>query len=305
VEAKFGDKRFPSGESMRQLLVNDSLFQRTYGDAGEKKPLLTLEPAGVKVRVAEGDLSSSHVDHTVASLGEVGTPLDFPIQTPEGPATFRAFVEGALRDFSLNQVEYEWSAMTFAMYVEPSAWRTTEGQEVNFDMLAQRIMRQDQPQGVCFGNHRLYALVVLLRIDDQTDFLSDATEAEIVHYLQGMTQRLVEHQHEDGFWNGEWPTTKPTSREATTISGDRLGDRIIATGHALEWWAMVPRDHAAEIHPPRNVLAKAGQWIHATVDKMSDDDVRANYTFLSHAGRALALWRGKYPYEVVGETALQ
>jgi hypothetical protein len=35
-----------------------------------------------------------------------------------------------------------------------------------------------------------------------------------------------------------------------------------------------------------------------TVEEMSAEDVQSNYTFLTHAGRALALWRGVRPADV-------
>ena len=34
-----------------------------------------------------------------------------------------------------------------------------------------------------------------------------------------------------------------------------------------------------------------------TVLQLSDQAVRENYTFLTHAGRALAMWRGAFPAE--------
>ncbi len=299
-EAKFQDAQCVSGAEMRNLLTDNNRFVQLYGEAGKKKPLLINMPSGgVRVRVAEGDMSSSHHDHTVASLAEVGTPLDFPIVSPKGPGTYREMVEEVIREFSINQVEYEWSAMTFAMFMPPSTtWTTKEGQQISFDTIAQRIMRQEQPQGVCFGNHRLYTLVVLLRVNEQEPILSPAVKQEVVDYLRDITQKLVAHQHADGFWNSTWPTAKPTSVVPTAVDGDSLSDRIIATGHALEWWAMVPRELADELHPPRPVLAAAGQWIVKTMDGIQDKDVPGYFTFSSHAGRALALWRNKFPHQV-------
>lgn len=306
IKARFTEAGCPSGEEMRQILLNYPRFLQLYGKKGAETALLMNEPDGIRVRVNEGITTSSHVDHTVASLAEVGTPLDFPVETAAGPGTFRDLVDYVFTSFSLNQVEYEWSVMTFAMYVPPTTqWRTKEGQTIDFDMLARRVMRQEQPQGVCFGNHRLYTLVVLLRVDEQmrkaenSPILSPEVHAEVVSYLQDMTQRLVASQHVDGFWNIDWPKgEKPTSAAPTEVEGDRLSDRIIATGHAMEWWAMVPQDLADEILPPRHVLVAAGQWIVNTVEKLSDEDIPTHFTFLSHAGRALALWRGKFPYQV-------
>lgn len=299
VEANFGDRKHPSGEEMRQLLLNQTRFQQLYGKAGEALPLLMPTPPGVRVRVNEGEMSSSHVDHTAASLAEVGTPLSFPIETVAGPGTYRQVVEQVFRDFSLNQVEYEWSTMVFALFApSPDAWRTKEGQTMTFDRLAERLMRQEQPQGVCFGNHRLYSLVILLRVHDQSPILSANMHAKVVAYLQEITKQLVATQHPDGCWNMKWPTEAPASSTPSEVEGDRLSDRIIATGHALEWWAMVPEHLAPQLHPERDVLVKAGQWIVRTVDSLEDREIPTHFTFLSHAGRSLALWRGKFAYEV-------
>jgi len=300
ADARFDSPQYSSGEAMRQLLTDHDAFQQMYGDT---LPPLLIDVAGrgVRYRDFEGKGSSSHDDHTMACLAEVGTPLDFPIITPTRRTDFRAVVEQSLRDFSLNQAEYEWSALTYALLLPPSRqWYTSEGQQVSFDLLARRIMRQELPQGVCSANHRLHALVMFLRVDDilesegQRRILSPAARKSIESYLSDATARLVAHQHPDGFWNFQWNEQTPASSEPSTVEGDRLSDRIIATGHALEWWALAPE----HLHPPRSVLASAGQWMVQTIDRLSPQDVKNYASFLSHAGRALALWRGTLPDEV-------
>lgn len=288
-----GAEYFASAEAMRRLLTDNRVFMQVY--KGKPKPLLIDRGPGVRVRTQEGPATASHVDHTLACLAEVGTPLEYPLITPTRATTYRALVEQSLRDFSLNQVEYEWSALTYALFLPPvRSWTTTDGQEITFDRLARRIMRQEPAQGVCFGNHRLYDLVVFLRIDDQMGILSPAVRNEIVAYLRGMTALLVATQHADGYWGSDWPlATQPGAVEGS--SGDLLADRILSTGHALEWWAMAP----AELHPPRETLARAGQWLCRTIDELSPEKTLEYYTFLTHAGRALALWRGRWPYEAL------
>jgi hypothetical protein len=232
----------------------------------------------------------------MACLAEVGTPLDFPVVTPGKQTTYRALVEQSLRDFSLNQIEYEWSALTYALFLPPCThWRTSEGQEVSFDTLAERIMREDLPKGVCFANHRLHALVMFLRIDEQTPILSPAERGQVIEYLKRVTAMLVAHQHPDGFFNGDWPHSAPTDSKPSDRDGDNQVDRILETGHALEWWSLAP----AEIHPPRSVLASAGQWLVRAIDDLTPEQVREQFTFLSHACRALALWRGKSPADAL------
>ncbi len=293
-----GRRGLMSGDDMLRLLLDHDRFLETYGDGAA--PLLIDDGEGVRVRVGEGTASSAHVDHLVATLAEIGTPSGQQIVTPTRRTTYRALLEQSLRDFSLNQAEYEWSALTYALFLPTAGrWRTSEGQEVSFDRLAERLMRERVPNGVCSGNHRLYALVVLLRVDEwsrgelETQVLSDGSVESVTAFLRRMTEALARHQHPQGFWNFDWPTAaagdQPTERE-----GDRLGDRLIATGHALEWWAMAPE----ELLPPPAVTHAAGQWLVAVVDALSDDEIQRYGSYLSHVGRALALWRGRLPAEV-------
>jgi len=289
--ARFDEPGLLGGEAMRKLLTDHREFARVYGNG--QAPLLMDAGPGVRVRVGEGPASSSHVDHTLACLAEVGTPLDFLLVTPTRATTYRALLEQSLRDFSLNQHEYEWSALTYALFLpHVDGWRTSEGQWITFDALAGRLMREEWPRGVCFGNHRLFTLTVFLRVDEWrqaelgTPLVSPAMRTRIVQFLADATTRLVAHQHALGCWNADWPTTTPAD-QLTGGDGDRLADRVLATGHALEWWAIAPE----ELHPPREVLIRGGQWLVRTVEEMSPPDIEENYTYLSHVGRALALWR--------------
>lgn len=297
--ASFPDPKIMPGQKMRQLLTSNLYFQWTY--VGHQAPLLIDLGPGVRVRALEGPASSPHADHTMGSLAEIGTPLDFPVITPEREITFRAILEQSLRDFSLNQAEPEWSALTYALFLPPAhRWITSEGQEMSFDRMAGRLMREEPSEGVCSGNHRLHALVVFLRVDDQMAaegkerILSPGGRQRIVDYLRGITATYVRHQHANGFWNGKWPTAKPPGSEPADADGDRLSDRLIVTGHVLEWWSLAPE----EIQPPRPVKVAAGQWLAQTVHRLSEAEVEGYFTFLSHVGRALAQWRGVVPSEI-------
>lgn len=294
VEAVFDDPQLMSGESMRRLLVDHQRFAEVFG--ADQPALLLPEGTGVRVRTQEGRSTSSHVDHTLASLAEVGTPLAFPINTPLGQTSFGQVLRQSIRDFSMNQIEYEWSAVAYALFFSSgSSWTTSEGQKMDFDRLAKRIMREEMPRGVCYGNHRLFTLVTFLRVDQldaANPMLSHAVRRQIGEYLHGMTGKLVRHQHPDGYWTTDWPNA--ADEDPLEDEGDDVSRRILVTGHALEWWALAP----AELHPPRHVLVSAGQWLVRAIDDLTDDQTKEYYTFLTHAGRALALWRGRYPADV-------
>lgn len=283
-----------SGKEMHRLLVNQEQFTAYYGP--DVKPLLDdlgIEK-GIRYRTLDGDFSSSHVDHTLACLLEVGTPLDHPVRTPKRTTTLRKLVEQSLRDFSLNQEEYEWSAIVYALCLQPPGhWMTQEGQAMDFDRIADRIMRERLPRGVCLGQHRLHALVVLLRVDETERILSDAGRQRIRDYLHEITARLVQSQLPDGSWDSNWETGQHPSGTAAQSTTD-ISDRLLVTGHALEWWSLAPED----LLPPRDTLVRAGQWAVKAILELDDATVIKRYGPLSHSGRALALWRGLWPYQV-------
>ena len=292
LETEFTDPLALSGTEMRSLLVDDSAFVSTWGE--QTKPLLIPTQWGVNVRMQQGNATASHVDHTLASLAEVGTALDYPLQLRNGNATVESLLRHALSDFSLNQLEYEWTTLALALYA-PSAepWVSKEGQYIDFNLLAKRLMRQRWSQGVCYGNHRLYTLTILLRVDDDHAILTPETRDHILRHLTDVTRQLVSVQSIEGYWDETW------ALDGRVIEDDapeaRLRSRILATGHALEWWAMAPE----ELHPPREVMVRAGQWLAREIEVMDQETVLKNYTFLSHAGRALALWRGGFPCDVL------
>jgi hypothetical protein len=236
------------------------------------------------------------VDHTLAGLAEIGTPLDYPVCTSEGMTTMRALLEGSLRKFSLNQAEYEWSALAYTLCVEPNdGWVSSEGQLITFDILADRIMRQAPDQGVCQGHHRSHALVMMLNIDEQEPILSPECRQRIIAYLKRTVDRLVRVQHSEGYWDHRWADGDAVC--GGTDEPSPLRKRLIGTGHIVEWMALAP----PEVLPPRDVIIRAGQWLVRTVAEMDDATVADNYSFLTHAARSLALWRGHYPVDLIGD----
>ena len=215
VEAKFRDPECFSGAEMRDILLRHGKFAQVWGK--ETQPLLSGDTKGLLIRTMQGLATSGHVDHTLGCLAEVGTPLDCPVETPHGDSTVRAILEASLRRFSLNQGEYEWSALAYALYFESAApWVSAERQEISFDRLAERIMREGLPRGVCFGQHRLHALVMFLRIDEDQRILSPKCRAKVIRHLREIVSLLQASQDPQGYWNGTWAEGTPP---ATSWSG--------------------------------------------------------------------------------------
>nr|MCU0874362.1 hypothetical protein [Pirellulaceae bacterium] len=184
----------------------------------------------------------------------------------------------------------------YTLFIPPTTtWITSEGQQVTFDALADRLMREMLPNGVCFGHHRIAALVTMLRVDSEvTSILSPSTRQRIIKFLTVVSQQLVKTQHPYGYWDEGWIGTKPQVKEGEeAIAGDELKNRIIATGHILEWLAWAPE----EVHPPRENLTRAAQWVVRAIEQQEISEIMENFAFPTHAANALALWRKTTPTE--------
>jgi hypothetical protein len=293
-DAVFDDPEALSGGEMRDVLLNHERFAKVW----PRTPSFLQQNKDGRwcVRTQEGLATASHTDHTLACIAETGIPRDYPVITSEGRATFADLVETSLSEFSVDQMEYEWSILTYALFIPPTTtWITSEGQQVTFDVLAERLMREMLPNGVCFGHHRMAALVTMLRVDSEvTSILSPLMRQRIVKYLTVVSQQLVKTQHPYGFWDDGWIGTKPQVKEGEeAIAGDALKNRIIATGHILEWMAFAPE----EVHPPRENLTRAAQWVVRAIEQQELSEIKEQYAFATHAANALALWRKTTPTE--------
>lgn len=287
----FGDERLFDGNEMLSILSDDRALRKNLGT--DVRPLLVDMSDGLHVRTQEGPATASHVDHTLATLTEIGMPLNFPLRTRKQTVHLGDLVHRALRTFSLNQSEYEWTSLVLALYsTNADPWITGEGQEITFDRLATRIMREQLGLGVCFGGHRLFSLATMLRVDQEImPLFSENVRNQIRQHLGLATRRLVASQDADGWWDDSWPGQKiPTNKPLWT-----QGARIVATGHALEWWALLPEHEYIDLLPPRESVIRGGQWLVRELEVMEPESIRKNYTFLTHAGRALSMWRGETP----------
>jgi hypothetical protein len=276
-----------SGAAMRNYLMSDVAYRSRAGDSAP--PLLLWAPDGTAVRPArQGDphvaTGSVHVDDLLATLAEIGTPLDAHLDTREGIMTVRQLLTRAMRRFHYSQAEYEWSAISYARYVFPvRSWRNDHGQTIDVDGLIDELIRRPLRQGVCAGTHRIEALVVLLRADDQAHVLKPAERRQIIAHLRRMADLLVAAQHPQGYWTKSWTEGSASLAEENVP----LADRILATGHHLEWLALAP----LEAQPPRESIVRAAQWLVQAMREVDDKTLDIEYGPFSHAARALSLWR--------------
>ena len=108
-------------------------------------------------------------------------------------------------------------------------------------------------------------------------------------YLAAVRDLIATAQREDGSWGSNW--TDGAEALAKADPAELISKRVIATGHHLEWLSIAP----IELHPPKDQILKAADWLIANVDATPQDEIDSNYTFYSHVGKALAMWRHTSP----------
>ena len=291
VNAEFDDPEVLNGAELRDFLTDHARFSTSWAQANVK-PLLDVRQSGIAIHYGADPGASVHHDHWLASLTEAGIRLDAPVFGPgRHNATIADVLSEALRDFRLDEAETEWTAMAFGLWLPPTShWTGRGGREYSFDLLVERLVRGERTQGVCAGTHRVYSLALLLRIDDEFDILSDEARTIARDYLEEVRDAITASQFPDGHWPSNWPAGAAAVEDPVE---DEQYQQVIATGHHLEWLAIAPR----ELHPPDEQIGCAARWvIDVTVDQ-TPAEILERYTFFSHVGNALALWRNTHPAE--------
>ncbi len=293
VTATFTDPAVMSGVEMRDFLLDHSRYAASWSgdDYHTGEPLLIDKPRGIAIRWEGRQDTSVHHDHLLASLTEAGVSLDTRVYPPSGrQLTFYTVLQEALRDFRPEDRETEWSTMAFALWLPPVKSWQARGRTVTFDMLAERLMRGQKEKGVCVGTHRVYSLMLLWRLDQEQDIITDETSEKIFAHLKDVRDLLLVSQFPDGHWPPNWPDGKAAVDNPRQEEPHR---DVIATGHHLEWLAIAP----LELHPPREMVQKAARWLIENTTSQSDEEIYDKFTFYSHVGNALALWRQTHPAE--------
>lgn len=295
--AVFDDAHTPSGRAMRDCLLDDRRFQQMAGS--QSPPLLFRESDGVFARSYDDgasfqQTSSFHSDDLLATLAESGLSLDTPLHLRDGEGRVADLLTAAMRRFYPDRHEYEWTIIALARYAHPiQPWRNKYGEKIDVETLVKELTDKPPELGPCDGLHRLEALAVLYRIDQQSPALSQRVKRRMLSYMQQASHRLVHAQSVEGYWSSGW--SKPQSKVQSPRSNvsETLHDKLLVTGHHLEWLALAPE----EVQPPRETIVRAGQWLAKTLLEMDSKSLLDAYGPYSHAARALCLWKGVEPME--------
>lgn len=287
----FDDPEVMDGPEMVDFLTDYGRQLASWGPRAQ--PLFVERPDGVTVNWGTKPGESVHHDHWLACLTEAGLPLSTPIFGPSRRGdTLEEALQEALRDFDPSEREVEWSVMAFGLWLPPDhmVWINRDRRRIDFNLLAETLMRGGKRFGVCGGMHRVYSLMVLLRLDDDYRLLTPEMRETVYDHLRLIRDQISLSQHADGGWGSDWPNGASAYENPLDEPFYR---RVIATGHQLEWLAIAYED----LHPNRDVIRRAADWLVETVLKTPEEELLSQYTFYSHVGNALAFWRKTHPAE--------
>ncbi len=288
VAATFENPNAISGQEMLSFLTDHGAYIESWGK--KMRPLLEEEPTGIRIRWGKETGASYHHDHWLACITEAGAKLSTPVYGPSRRNdTLYDVVQESLRDFRLDEREVEWTAMAFGLWITPEReWIGSGGRVYSFDLIARRLLRGQKELGVCSGTHRVYSLMLLIRLDDEFDVLTDPVRNDVYAHLEDVRDLIIASQFPDGSWPGNWPDGSDAVKYPKE---EELHKKVIATGHHLEWLSIAPPD----LHPPEEQIRKAIDWIVEVTRSQTRAEIKARYTFFSHVGTALANWRQVHP----------
>jgi hypothetical protein len=286
-----------TGEFLVTTLLNDDACVANTASPGGN--YLLDSPLGIRV-VQAGTLDAvefraeGHYGQLLKVMGLVGVPSTTSVSTSSGRVgTIADLYQDAVMRFSLHQ-ELEFIGCALAYWHPPrKTWNDQFGNEYNFDHLLKSLMATPFGKGACGGGHVAYAVVTILRVDEQYPILSAGMRPQARAWLGALSQWLEAREAPEGGWDKSW--AQPGVLRF--VYGDDLLDRITITGHHLEWMALVPSD---DLRPAEAVIKRAVAALRRDVESLPPIEHRSFKTMLpvSHGARALALFRGDDPFAV-------
>jgi hypothetical protein len=220
-------------------------------------------------------------------------PLSTRVETESGRAgTIADVLRDATMRFTLDG-ELEFMATALALWLPPEReWTDRFGARHTFDDLVRKLMSEPYGKGACGGCHRPYALINILRCDEQCSIISARSRNEVLEWLTRLSRLLERSERPAGGWDLSWPGLERTK----TIWNNDVLDRITVVGHHLEWIAFAP----SSARPKEGVVRRAVSALTSDIKAVKEMGTRGYKTLspCSHAAHALCLLLAIEPYQL-------
>jgi hypothetical protein len=139
LEETFPYSDVESGTKLLDMLTNDRIGQPFFGVA----PLIRTR-SGIRFQGEPGlRASESHRDQCLASFGELGLPLSYPLLVDGQNHTLRDVLCDSVANFHLKQAELNWTALAYILYLPPSRkWVNRYGEQYSFDDVVRNLLHR-------------------------------------------------------------------------------------------------------------------------------------------------------------------
>lgn len=246
----------PTGRTALLTLTDESRAIGAFGNS----PLVRTRN-GLRYCLADDPIlhrrvGESHRDLCLSVFASLGLPLDTPIQLKHGRCKIADLLSDSVANFTLQEREPAWTAMSFAKYLPPQReWINRFGERSSFSELAEMLMRFDLNSQSCAGTHIVQALVEFDRADRRYQILNHQTRTQLDLYLANVVRELTQRQEPDGGWSKCW---------CSKIVNDDPGGatpfqfRVLVTGHLK---ACVLDDLDPRWRPSTIVCDRADDWL--------------------------------------------
>ena len=229
--------------------------------------------------------AQAHRGQLLAVLAAQGVPGDRPIRLGDGtPRVVKAIRDDLAANFSMEG-EIAWDAVALAFYHDGRGWTNKFGHRFTFDQVADELARRNPALESCSGTHALISLTTLVKVDGRKPILSPEARSRAILTLARQVERARASQREDGGWEIDW--YMPGPRRPSEGKASSPEDRLLATGHLVEWLMLLPEP----LRPGVEVLEPGARWLKSALAAMPDDPawVDKNYCPIVHAARSLKL----------------
>ena len=295
VAASATDKSSPSAllhASRLAPLVGSAVKSWMERDFAERVTCLRLQDVfqdtwrGLETRQSQDGERIEHRDQLLSALADFGVALTCKLECGSATSadaartrTVRDLLRTSIDEFHLHQAEMSWTVMAYVLYLPPQLyWRNRYGEQFDFDDIAEALITKPLKSESCGGTHLMCAATTMLRIDADERLLQPAVRERLRDYVALRVQEAEKSQLPDGSWPLMWSRDSGEGPVPTTAMAS-IRQRLMITGHLLEWFDLLP----AEIQPPDSTVRSALLWIVPTLQSLTPEELAADICPCTHA----------------------
>ncbi|MFC1759409.1 ADP-ribosylation factor-directed GTPase activating protein isoform b [Planctomycetota bacterium] len=220
-----------------------------------------------------------HADQWLAILAQCEFPIEKEIITGGRKYTIGDLIAQVQLDVPNNiEVEYSWTLIGLALYLEPdTTWTANDGEEWSIPGLIEIELQQDLNESACGGTHRLIGVTMALNEYKKKGGELKGIWATADTRIRNAIRIAQQTQNEDGSFSPNY-----FARPGQTVD---TATRLATTGHILEFLSLAMAKSELETEWVRNAAEHLSELF------LDTEEISLECGALYHAAHGLALYR--------------